>query len=400
MKVLMFGWEFPPHNSGGLGVACHGLAHSLVGNGVDVLFVLPKRLDLTEERIKFIFADVPEVKVKEVDSLLAGYITSGKYASLRSKVRSTLYGAGLFEEVERYALLAEDIADGSGFDVIHAHDWLSFGAGIVAKKTTGKPLVVHVHATEYDRTGGNGINKHVYGREKEGMEVADKVVTVSDLTKNLIVKHYGINPRKIETVHNGIDTDNYQIKARADSGLRKLKKAGYKIVLSVGRITLQKGIDHLMYAAKVVLEHDPKVIFVIVGSGDMEGQIMQQAASLGISDKVLFPGFLRGKQMSEAYRAADLFIMPSVSEPFGLVALEALVHGAPVIISKQSGASETIRNAMKVDFWDAKEMADQILSVLEYKSLQKDMAINGSKEAFRQNWDVAAKDVISIYNSL
>lgn len=400
MKVLMFGWEFPPYNSGGLGVACQGLAHALVAKNLDLTFVLPKRIGVKDSSIKFRFADVPNLTIEEVNSLLVPYVTSEEYHLLVSALEEKgEYGSTLFEEVRRYGVLAKAIAKSEKPDIVHAHDWLSFSAGITAKKVSGKPLVAHVHATEIDRTAGNP-NRYIYEREREGVHFADRVITVSDFTKRVLVNEYDAPERKIDVVHNGIEPSSYSTEADIPEGIRKLKKRGYKIVLFVGRITIMKGADYLIRAAKRVTEYDKKTIFVIVGSGDMEGQIMREAAELGISNKVLFPGFLRGKELSDIYRSADLFVMPSVAEPFGLTSLESLIHDTPVLISKQSGAAEVLKNALKTDFWDVEDMADKILSVVKYKSLHTELAKNGKRDAYACNWHSAAEKCISIYNSL
>jgi glycosyltransferase involved in cell wall biosynthesis len=400
MKVLMFGWEFPPYNSGGLGVACQGLARALAARNVDLTFVLPRKVGVNENGVRFRFADVPNMSVEEIDSLLVPYITSEKYKLLVDGVLpGGQYGATLFEEVRRYGVLARALAKRERFDVVHAHDWLSFAAGMSAKDVSGKPMVAHVHATEVDRTAGNP-NTHIYSAEREGVHFADRVVSVSDFTRNVLNAHYGVPKGKIDVVHNGIDTENYEVSGESPSGIVKLKKMGYKVVLFVGRITIMKGADYLIHAAKRVLEYDKKVVFVIVGSGDMEGQIMREAASMGISNKVLFPGFLRGKELSDAYKSADLFVMPSVAEPFGLTSLESLVHGTPVLISKQSGVSEVLQNALKTDFWDVDDMADKILSVLKHKSLHNELAQNGRRDALGCNWDKAAEKCEGIYSQL
>lgn len=396
----MFGWEFPPNNSGGLGVACQGLARAICANNVDLTFVLPKKMDVNEKSLKIRFADIPNLTVEELNSLLVPYTTSEGYHMLVSAIDDAgQYGATLFEEVRRYGAMARGIAKSEKPDLVHAHDWLSFGAGISAKKITGRPLVAHVHATEIDRTAGNP-NQYIYEREREGVDLADRVIAVSDFTKRVLVNHYGASERKIDVVHNGIDPGLYDICSEYPMGIAKLKKKGYKLVLFVGRITIMKGADYLIHAARKVLDHDPKVMFVIVGSGDMEGQIMRLAAELGISNKVLFPGFLRGRELSALYSAADLFVMPSVAEPFGLTSLEALIHGTPVLISKQSGASEVLQNALKTDFWDTDDMADKILSVVKYKSLKNELVSNGRRDAYHCSWDNAAKKCVGIYNSL
>lgn len=397
MKVLMFGWEFPPYNSGGLGVACQGLSRALSENGTEIIFVLPKKVS-TKENFKFVFGSNVFFDVKTINSLLSPYLTSNIYHGLRQKING-IYSSSLFGEVMRYATSAREIAKSQKYDVIHAHDWLSFPAGIEAKKISGKPLIVHVHATEFDRGGGN-INNDVYEVEKKGMDVADRVITVSDFTKKIVMDNYGIDESKITVVHNGIDPKDYPQKEEDDYGLLKLKQAGYKIVLFLGRITLQKGPDYFIKAAQKVLLYEPKTMFVVVGSGDMEGQMMQMAASLGISGHILFIGFLRDAERSRIYHSADAYIMPSVSEPFGITALESLLHKTPVIMSKQSGSSEVILHALKSDFWDTDEMADKILSVLNYPSLKEEIAKNGEREALNCSWNNAALKLQKVYEEV
>ncbi len=379
-------------------MACQGLSRALSETGVEVIFVLPKKVS-TDESFRFVFADNVFITVRTVDALLTPYVTSEQYGSVVRQMGSTIYGNNLFEEVMRYAMRAKDIALKEEFDVIHAHDWLSFPAGIEAKRVTGKPLVVHVHATEFDR-GGGGINQEVYTVEKAGMDAADKVITVSDFTKNLVMEHYGIPAEKISVVHNGIESKDYPAKNEDDFGIEALKKAGYKIVLFVGRLTLQKGPDYFLYAAKRILEYNPKTMFVIAGSGDMEGKIMQMAAELNLSKNILFVGFLRGESLSRVYHSADVFVMPSVSEPFGITPLESLLHGTPVIMSKQSGASEVILHAMKMDFWDVDEMADKVLSVIEHPCLKQEMSKNGTVEVTSCSWDKAASKLHSVYKEV
>jgi len=400
MKVLMFGWEFPPFNSGGLGVACYGLAKALTNQNVEITFVLPKKLDINVNFLKVIFADIDKIKVKDVDALLYPYITSGQYLKDRAYLKKASYGNNLIEEVRRYARYAREIAKKEQFDIIHAHDWLSFLAGIEAKKVSGKPLIIHVHATEFDRTGGGNVNSEVYEIEKEGMEKADKVVAISNYIKNIAIANYGIDLSKIAVVHNGIDAKDYVYHGNYNSGLHEFKKLGFKIVLFVGRLTLQKGPDYFLRAARKVLDYNKKVIFVISGSGDMERQVIEEAASLGISDKVLFVGFTRGEELKYLYHVADLFVMPSVSEPFGLTTLESLVNRTPVLISKQSGVSEVISHALKVDFWDVDEMTNKILAVAKYGSLKETLSVNGSLEVQKCTWDEAARKCIQIYQSL
>lgn len=394
LKVLMFGWEFPPHNSGGLGTACFGLTKALAAQKAKVTFVLPRGETIEADFGSIVSANIPAISIKAVPGLIYPYITEESYGLARALSGSQIYGWNLLEEVLMYAARSKNIIEQADFEIIHAHDWLSFPAGLMAKKISGKPLIVHVHATEFDRTGGMGVNDAVYEIEKRGMEQADGVIAVSQWTKDIIVEHYGIPADKIEVVHNGV----LAIKNGAVAEkLTSLKKAGNQIVLSLGRITLQKGVDYFIQAAKKVLEHCPKTYFVIAGSGDMERKIIEMAASLGISDRVIFTGFLRGEELASLYQAADVYVMPSVSEPFGIAPLEALMHGAPVIISKQSGVSEVLKHALKVDFWDVDEIANKIIAVLRNPSLKDALRVNGRHEAKTATWTKAAKKVLGYY---
>jgi glycosyltransferase involved in cell wall biosynthesis len=310
----------------------------------------------------------------------------------------TLYGHDLFSEVKRYAMEARKIAEKEEFDIIHAHDWLSFEAGIAAKEVSGKPLVVQLHSTEYDRCGGQNLNQAVYDIERRGMELADRVVGVSNLTKRIIEEHYGIPSSKVFAIHNRINADEYN--QPVDERIFQLKMDGKKIVLYAGRITLQKGPEYFLDAARKVLEYESNVLFVMAGSGDMEYKMINLAAQMGISDKVLFTGFLRGEELRSIFKLADVFVMPSVSEPFGIAALESIIHGTPVIISKQSGVSEIVQNALKVDFWDTDEMANKILSVISYQSLKSVLQDNGRNEVGTFSWDTAANETMNLYKSL
>jgi glycosyltransferase involved in cell wall biosynthesis len=277
--------------------------------------------------------------------------------------------------------------------VIHAHDWLTYKAGINAKKISGKPLIVHVHATEFDRTGGNSINQDVYRLEKEGMDYADKIITVSNYTKNMVVANYGIDPRKIEVVHNAVEFTDFRW---PDAKI----KDGIKTVLFLGRITLQKGPDYFVYAAKRISDIYPNVRFIVVGSGDMQPFMIKKSAELGISDRMIFAGFMQGDDVDKAFQMADVYVMPSVSEPFGITPLEALRNHVPVIISKQSGVSEVLRNALKVDFWDIDEMTNKVVSVLKYSELHEELRDNGVDEVRKFSWDNPAGKCMDIYHNL
>lgn len=393
VRILMFGWEFPPISSGGLGTATYGLTKGLAENGAEVIVVMPsdaKDIDVPDS-IKIVSAGIKMIGIK---SAMRPYMTSQVYEQMMKKnpKMKQLYGEQLFDEVYRYGEAAKDITKEQTFDVIHAHDWMTFPAAINAKKITKKPLVVHVHATELDRTGGHGVNDYVFNLEKAGMMFADKVIAVSNYTKNRIVQHYGINPNKIEVVHNAVEIQNNIAAAKLS--------VKDKIVLYLGRITLQKGPEYFIRAAKKVLDIDPDVKFIIAGSGDMESKMIEEAANLGIGDKVLFAGFLTGQDIDRAYQMAQLYVMPSVSEPFGITPLESLKNGTPVLISKNSGVLEVLSNCLKVDFWDIDEMANKIFAVLNYPALKEELTSNGSDEVKKMSWTKSAEQVMGIYSRM
>lgn len=401
----MFGWEFPPFMSGGLGTACYGLTRGLANKNVEVTFVMPNGPDnMKAEFVKLMIASnlkTYNIKVKRIDTLLRPYLSDAQYTQeydryveltkIRNGSSKVIYGKNIYEEVYRLSLAATLIAQGDDYDVIHCHDWMTFPAGIAAKKATGKPLIVQVHATEFDRGGGNGVNNYVYDMEREGMMFADKIIAVSNFTKQKLITHYGIADEKIIVVHNAVDF--------SDDKKFDIKKQD-KVVLFLGRLTLQKGPDYFIEAAKKVLDYDPDVKFIIAGNGDMENKIIDRVAELGIGNKVLFAGFVTGPDVDKAYQAADLYVMPSVSEPFGITPLEALRNNVPVIISKQSGVSEVLKNALKVDFWDVDELANKMLSVLNYRALHSDLSKHGLMEVHTFSWNVPADKCITVYNNV
>jgi len=407
IKVLMFGWEFPPFNSGGLGVACYGLTKGLTRQGADIVFVLPKIAGtLDEEYMRILAADKfgvdrDKIKFKTVDSILKPYMSSKSYVSEKSGLEGflqeveSIYGSDLFSEVRRYSKYAKIVASEEDFNVIHCHDWLTYPAGIAAKNIARKrgmnaPLIVHVHATEFDRTGGHP-NQYVYDLERNGMHVADYIITVSNYTKSIVVKHYGVDPGKVHVVHNSIDFKEGGI----DEKFRI--KDHHKVVLFLGRMTIQKGPDHFLWIAKKISEIDDDVRFVMVGSGDMFPYIVEEAANLGIGDKVLFSDFLNGRDVDRAYKMADVYVMSSISEPFGITPLEAMNNGTPVIISKQSGVSEILRNCIVVDFWDTNLMATKILSILNDTELRNSLVEKGLNEIRNFSWDQPAGKCIDLY---
>lgn len=393
----MFGWEFPPFNSGGLGTACLGLTRALARAGHQITFVLPKQLDIKADYMDMLFADVPGLSVKTVNSPLAGYLTDERYRVLMASLPpelSRLYGRDLYEETQRYAEKAYAIAQMVDHDVIHCHDWLSFPAGLAAKAASGRPLVSHVHATEFDRTADGSVNQLVYDSERAGMHGSDAVVAVSNYTKGKLIRHYGVQADKINVVHNGVDPHD------AVTALRSKLTDHYKVVLFLGRITVQKGPDWFMKTAKLVLQRDRNVMFVVAGSGDMERSVIMEAAALGIADRVIFAGFRRGDDVARLYEMADLYVLPSVSEPFGITALEALQHRTPIIVSKQSGVAEVVPDAIQVDFWDTRKMADEILRVVAQRDEARALGERQSRALPHVTWDSAARKVSEVYRQL
>lgn len=398
----MFGWEFPPHFTGGLGAACYGLTKSLSRANVGVTFVLPKEVPgMDHTFIKMVFADgsTKKIKMRTVQVALTPYMSAETYDEyiLRLKTAKDTHGMTLIDEVRRYTLLARDVAMEEDYDIIHAHDWLSFGAGIEAKKISGKPLVVHVHATEFDRTAGCP-NQYIYEEERRGMQCADCIIAVSHRTKQTIIDHYGIHPDKVIVIHNGLEHEEHG--RELPTILGEVRAQGKKIVLFLGRITIQKGPDHFLHVARRVLDLDKNVMFVITGSGDMEHRVIRMASDLGIANNVIFTGSVWGDERLQLYRAADLYVMPSVSEPFGITALEALANGTPLLISKQVGAGEVITHTLKSDFWDIDDMADKIYNVLKSSALKSTLSENGLRDVRRIDWDGVAGKCVGVYRDM
>ncbi len=401
MRVLTFGWDYPPLRNGGLGVACLGLTEELLEAGVEVVFVLPREQP-TIGNHPFIFANVTstpgQLYVHQIESSLLPYNASQSFIEVilpgGKRVRLE---RRLIEEIYRYAEAARNIAKTEEFDLIHAHDWTSYLAGVAAKLVSGKPLILHVHATSFDQAGGGNVDPDVHAIEQQSFMVADSIVAISNYTRNIIIDRFGIDPSKVEVVHNGIKP---QEPLKLEPALKELKAQGKKIVFYNGRITIQKGVDYFVRAARRVVDIDPQVIFVISGWGDMEREIMHLVGSLGLSQHVIFAGALWDEERDRMYQSADLLVMPSVSEPFGLVPLEAIQQGTPVLISKQSGVSEVLTHALKVDFWDIDEMANKIIAALRYPVLNQQLILEGQREVSRLTWRRAAQKVIALYHKL
>ena len=427
MRVLMFGWEFPPHIAGGLGTACKGIVEGLAHNGVETLFVMPSAsgdedqsctriINASDVAVQNVSETVDEflnkVKFIHVDSNIVPYVDPDEYFEAIEKMKreritettvgfgqkfkfSGKYGANLMEEVSRYAQVGGTIAlqHKDEFDVIHAHDWLTYLAGIAAKELTGKPLVVHVHATSYDRGSEDMIDTRVLAIEKRGMQAADKVVAVSELTRNIVINKYGISPDKVVAVHNAVDFSGRE-NIEVERGVKD------KVVTFLGRITFQKGPEYFIDAAAKVLKRTKNVRFVMAGSGDMMNRAIRQVAKLGIADRFHFTGFLRGADVQKMFALSDVYIMPSVSEPFGISPLEAMRSNVPSIISYQSGAAEILKYAFKVDFWDVDAMADDIYALLQYPALSRFAAKQGLDEVNALKWDHATAKLKTIDESL
>lgn len=443
MKVLMFGWEFPPHISGGLGTACHGLTQALAALNVNILFVVPKAFgDEDQKAISLIDANhVTEKRQKntvrkrdenqilhsveygsiaraEIPSALVPYmpvdrmtsqdaLQDWRYEIERITTISTScessntalnpnqnfsggYGAQLLDEVSRYAVVAHSIALQHSFDVIHAHDWLTYPAGIVASRVSGRPLVIHVHATEYDRAGAHP-DPRVLAIEREGLRKAKKIIAVSKWTKDILVKRYGIPKEKISVVHNGIADKN--------EGTPPLLPFGKRAVTFLGRITYQKGPQYFVEAAAKVLRRYPEIHFIMAGAGDLLPRMIEYSAQLRISSHFHFTGFLKEKRIQQIWGLSDLYVMPSVSEPFGITPLEALRAGVPVIISRQSGVAEVLPHAIKVDFWNVDALANAILKILRSKRSAMHHKRKGKEELKKLTWNQAARKIKIVYEN-
>ena len=431
MRVLMFGWEFPPHIAGGLGTACYGMTRGLARNDVEVIFVMPRASGDEDERfVKVINASDIEARYSSgstvegaddimrkisfihIDSNMVPYISPEEWDTYREEYERTgrkiweregdswtqrytfsgKYGANLMEEVARYAVVAAEVArqlEGQ-FDVIHAHDWLTYFAGIAAKRVSGKPLVVHMHATSFDRSSSDNIDTRVYEIERAGMAAADRVIAVSNLTRNIVIEKYNIPAERVVTVHNAVRFVNNDVEV-PERGVED------KIVTFLGRITFQKGPDYFVEAAAKVLKRVPNVRFVMAGSGDMMNHVIRRVARLGIADRFHFTGFLKGDDVHKMFQLSDVYIMPSVSEPFGISPLEAMRANVPVIISKQSGVAEVLDYAVKVDYWDVDAMADAIYGFVKYPALAKMFSTKGLEEVTGLKWNNAAAKVKAVY---
>ncbi|MCJ8330625.1 MAG: glycosyltransferase family 4 protein [Lentisphaeria bacterium] len=431
MKVLMFGWEFPPHISGGLGTACKGLTDHLCEHGTEITFVMPKvegaadgnenfriqpadQVEISISRVHFKrYFDEQTVKFIEIDSILQPYLTEADYFEIITEGTNTRlieliektdnyqgklpfsgkYGDTLMDEIGRYAVVGRQLGFSEDFDIIHAHDWMTYPAAVEAKRSSNKPLICHIHATEYDRSGSRP-NQAVYDMEKFGFENADRIIAVSQRTKDTVISFYNINPAKIFVVHNAVSKD----KTRERSEVKK--KLDEKIVLFLGRVTMQKGPEYFIEAAAKVSKAIGNVRFVMAGSGDMLPRMIERTAALRMQKNFHFTGFLRGTEVEEMFAMSDLYIMPSVSEPFGITPFEAMLYHVPIIISKQSGIAEVLEHAIKVDFWDVDKLAESIIEILTNDEFAQELAEKDAKCLDGISWDTAAFKIEEHYKEL
>ena len=395
----MLGWELPPHNSGGLGVACLHLSKSLAKLGADIDFVVPY-----EAEHHFDYMNVLSAGHFDPEQIYRGsaYESAGieekRFKEGASKEMFSMRDIqkNYCEFVERYLMEFKP-------DLVHAHDWLTYEAGILAKKNFGIPLVAHVHATEFDRGGPDGGNPLIHQIEYEGLVWADKIIAVSQATKNIIVEKYGIPPEKIDVAYNGFELpndDDYHYDGSSYQYLEGLKKKGYTVVSTVGRFTLQKGLFHLMRAAARAIQLHPKMVFLFAGDGEQKDQLMRMSADLGISQNVIFTGFIRGKQLRDIYSISDIFVMSSVSEPFGLTALEAAHHGNALVITKQSGVGEVLQSIVRYDFWDEDKLAGALVNIAESPALTHTLQDGIRHEYTRISWDDVAAKCIQVYDEV
>lgn len=396
MKVLMLGWELPPHHVGGMGIACYQMCRQLANSGVDIDFILPFEAKFD---IKFMNVVSAVPSPASARGYLAGiydsqYYTETKAGGVHKIGNMQFHQETYIENVTKLVKYGE-------YDVVHAHDWLTFRAGMAAKQATGMPLIAHVHATEYDRSGGGYGNPLVRDIEYNALMMADRVLAVSQNTKEVLVREYNIPASKIEVVHNSMDIEIEHL----DDGqneyvyLEQMKRHGYKVVVNAGRLTMQKGLTQFLQAAQKVIQKNPKTLFLIAGGGDQYLELLQMSADLGIANNVVFTGYLNGtsKRWRDAFKVADLFVMPSVNEPFGMAPIEAIGYGAPVLLTKQSGVSELLKNVLKVDFWDIDEMANQILAVVDNPALRDELYDNSYKEYLGLSWKKSADKMIGVY---
>ena len=415
----MFGWEFPPHILGGLGTASYGLTKGLsLQSDMEITFCLPKPWGDEDKSFMNIIGmnETPvvwkDVSWEYVKERIGHKCAPQTYFDLRDHIYADFsyrytddlgcinfsgrYPDNLHEEINNYSIVAGVIARQQQYDIIHAHDWLTYPAGIHAKNISGKPLVIHVHATDFDRSRGN-VNPTVYSIEKDGMDNADCIMCVSELTRQTVIKHYHQDPAKCVTMHNAVYPLEPEIQEIIKKGRTK-KDNNEKVVTFLGRITMQKGPEYFVEAAALVLQRTHNIRFCFAGSGDMLEEMIELAAQRGIADKFHFPGFMKGKQVYETFRDSDVYVMPSVSEPFGISPLEAMQCGVPSIISKQSGCAEILDKCIKTDYWDIHAMADAMYSICTNEGLYEYLKVEGIKEVDEITWEKVGLRIRKCYD--
>ena len=395
----MLGWELPPHNSGGLGVACLNMARALSKEGADIDFVLP----YTAEH-----PDTKFMRILSATNLDPIFRNGGSaYESLKvtkKNIPSSDHTRLLsIRDVQKeYCKYVEEYLQDNPVDIVHAHDWLTYEAGMLAKKEFDTPFIAHVHATEYDRSGMQVGNPLIHEIEREGLMLADRIIAVSEATKRIIHEKYKIPLNKIDVIYNSLDENyekqQYTFDDKTYQYIESLKASGYTIISTVGRFTIQKGLKNLMEAAALAIAKNPKLEFIFAGDGEERNELINLAADLGIARNVIFTGFIRGKRLRDIYSISDIFVMSSISEPFGLTALEAAHHGDALILTKQSGVSEIIWSAMKYDFWDEEKLANEILAIANNPALKSSLTTNIKKEYHQISWSQVAKKCLKIYN--
>ena len=395
----MLGWELPPHNSGGLGVACYHLSKALALEGASIDFVVP--YSAPHDNINYMKIH-SATKLSPLDRYGMGAYESA--FAIDSLPGSQAPDVKDIRGVQRhYKKYVERLCDEKTFDAIHAHDWLTMEAGVRAKELTGVPLIVHVHATEFDRAGGNQGNPLVHEIEYQGLIAADRIIAVSNITKNIIIDKYGIPADKIEVMHNAIDTesfnDGYEYDNRTYRYLEGLKDEGYTIISAVTRFTIQKGLEYLVRSVAKASQRYDRIALLLAGDGEQRNELIELASELGISDRVFFTGFVRGKQWRDAYNVSDIFVMSSVSEPFGLTALEAAHHNNALIITKQSGVAEVLDSIFTYNFWDVNRLADQIVGIATSDALRRSLTSNVLNEYAKLSWNDVAAKCMTMYKS-
>ena len=390
----MLGWELPPHNSGGLGIACYQLCKALSKKDLDIEFVLPYRADHGID-----FMDITPAHPQGVAEVIRSGIAYDSYKYVLED--GSEQWLDIYAQQQLFEHAVAKLVENKEFDIVHAHDWLTFRAAMRVKEQKNCPIILHVHSVESDRAGNGPGNPLVSEIEEVSMHLADRIIAVSQHTKNMIIRDYGVPADKIEVVHNSIEPTDL-VPLDADNSyhyLEAMRELGYRVVVNIGRLTVQKGLPNLLRAAKEVIARAPKTMFLIVGSGEQYYELLELAADLGIGANVFFTDFQRGKRWRDAYGVGDLFVMPSVSEPFGLTPLEAIGYGTPALVSRQSGVSEILQNVLKVDFWDINEMANQITAVVQNDALRDELLKNARLEYDRMSWEGASQKVHDLYKN-